>query len=123
MVLGRCPSARVEVVPGGENKGKHQHTGWRWFLEERTKGNTNIRQCLRKVTDGQFTAAVKVLSSSGAQHILDALCGEGSASATDLLKAITSVVNLWLAGRCPPILAEFVAYALLTPLLKLDNDI
>ncbi|GKB63527.1 hypothetical protein Tco_0919713 [Tanacetum coccineum] len=29
-----------------------------------------------------------------AQHILDALCGEGSASATDLLKAITSVVNL-----------------------------
>ncbi|GJR34774.1 hypothetical protein Tco_1210458 [Tanacetum coccineum] len=44
-----------------------------------------------------------------AQHILDALCGEGSATATDLLKAITSVVNLWSAGRCPPILAEFVA--------------
>ncbi|PWA80994.1 hypothetical protein CTI12_AA190310 [Artemisia annua] len=58
-----------------------------------------------------------------AQHILDALCGEGSATAADLLKAITSVVNLWLAGRCPTILAEFVASAPLTPLLKLDNGI
>ncbi|GJU04921.1 hypothetical protein Tco_1121351 [Tanacetum coccineum] len=151
------------------------------FMEERTTGNTNIKQCLRKVADGHFTAVVKVLSSSGlapycddtikaleakhpykppptmpsntfsepplvaeidcvfgciksfpegtscgrdglrAQHILDALCGEGSATATDLLKAITSFVNLWLAGRCPPILAEFVASAPLTPLLKPDN--
>ncbi|GKA97858.1 putative reverse transcriptase domain-containing protein [Tanacetum coccineum] len=39
------------------------------------------------------------------------------------LKAITSVVNLWLAGRCPPILAEFIASAPLTPLLKPDNGI
>nr|GEZ75801.1 putative reverse transcriptase domain-containing protein [Tanacetum cinerariifolium] len=31
-----------------------------------------------------------------AQHILDALCGEGSATATDLLKVITFVVNLWI---------------------------
>ncbi|GJV71945.1 hypothetical protein Tco_1491940 [Tanacetum coccineum] len=119
------------------------------FLEERATGNTNIRQCLRKVMDGHFTAAVKVLSSYGvapycddtikpldvkhsykplssipsntfsepplvveidsvfgciksfpkgtscgrdslrAQHILGSLCGEGSATATDLLKAIT----------------------------------
>ncbi|GJS71154.1 putative reverse transcriptase domain-containing protein [Tanacetum coccineum] len=153
------------------------------FPEERTKINTNIRQCLRKVADGHFMAAVKVLSSSivalycddtikaleakhpykpppsipsktfskptlvaeidsvfgciksfpkgtscgrdglRAQHILDALCGEGSATATDLLKAITSVVNLWLARRCPPILAEFVASAPLMPLLKPDNGI
>ncbi|GJQ98661.1 hypothetical protein Tco_0009800 [Tanacetum coccineum] len=153
------------------------------FLKERTKGNTNIRQCLRKVADGHFTAVVKVLSSSGvapycddtikaleanhpykpplsmpsktffepplvaqidnvfcciksflkgtlcgrdalrAQHILDALCGEGSATAIDLLKAITSVVNLWLAGRYPPILAKFVTFAPLTPLLKPDNRI
>ncbi|GKB85550.1 hypothetical protein Tco_0957822 [Tanacetum coccineum] len=35
------------------------------FMEERTTGNTNIKQCLRKVADGHFTAAVKVLSSSG----------------------------------------------------------
>ncbi|KAI3516021.1 hypothetical protein L1887_14929 [Cichorium endivia] len=121
-----------------------------------TSAKTNIRQCLRKVADGHFTAAVKVLCSSGvapytgdtikaledkhplrpppsmpgtifsepplvaefdsvlgciksfpkgtscgrdglrAQHILDALCGEGSAIAIDLLRAITAVVNLWL---------------------------
>ncbi|GJS12147.1 putative reverse transcriptase domain-containing protein [Tanacetum coccineum] len=58
-----------------------------------------------------------------AQHILDALCGEGSATATSLIMAITLVINLWLAGRCPPILAEFVASAPFTPLLKLDNGI
>ncbi|GJV11867.1 hypothetical protein Tco_1353408 [Tanacetum coccineum] len=120
---------------------------------------TNIKQCLRKVSDGHFTAAVKVLCSSGvapfgtdtltallakhpilpppvmpgslpsepplvvdvdnvlgciqsfpkgtscgrdglrAQHILDALCGEGSAIAVGLLKAISVVVNLLLEGR------------------------
>ncbi|KAI3721949.1 hypothetical protein L2E82_32969 [Cichorium intybus] len=58
-----------------------------------------------------------------AQHILDALCGEGSALATDLLRAITTVVNLWLGGRCPSVLAEFVASAPLTPLIKPDNGI
>ncbi|GKD29043.1 hypothetical protein Tco_1239821 [Tanacetum coccineum] len=58
-----------------------------------------------------------------AQHILDALCGEGSATVTDLLKAIMAVVNLWLARRCPPILAEFVASAPLMSLLKPDNGI
>nr|GEY08214.1 putative reverse transcriptase domain-containing protein [Tanacetum cinerariifolium] len=153
------------------------------FLEEGATGNTNIKQSLRKVADRHFTAAIKVLSSSGvasycddtikaleakhpyksppsmpsitfsepplvaeidsvfscikffpkgtscgrdglrAQHILDALCGEGSATVTDLLKVITSVVNLWLAGRCQPILAEFVASAPLTPLFKPDNGI
>ncbi|KAJ0900450.1 putative RNA-directed DNA polymerase [Helianthus annuus] len=33
------------------------------------------------------------------------------------------VVNLWLAGRCPASLAEFVASAPLTPLLKPDNGV
>ncbi|GJR10647.1 putative reverse transcriptase domain-containing protein [Tanacetum coccineum] len=153
------------------------------FLKKGTNDNTNIRQCLRKVADGHFTAVVKVLSSPGvapycddtikaleaknrykpppsmpsktfidptfvakidivigciklfpkgtscerdglrAQHILDAICGEGSATVTDLLKAITSVINVWLAGRCSPILAGFVASAPLTPLLKPDNGI
>nr|GEU60662.1 putative reverse transcriptase domain-containing protein [Tanacetum cinerariifolium] len=153
------------------------------FIEERTIGNTNIKQCLHKVADGHFTAAVKVLSSSGvapyyddtikaleakrpykppptmpsntfsvpplvaetdcifgclksfptgtsygrdglrAQHILDALRGEGSATAIDLLKTITSVINFWLARMCSPILAEFVASAPLTPLFKQDNGV
>lgn len=144
---------------------------------------SNVKQCLRKISDGHFTAAVKVLCSSGvapfgtdtltallakhpilpppvmpgslpsepplvvdvdsvlgciqsfpkgtscgrdglrAQHILDALCGEGSAIAVGLLKAISVVVNLLLEGRCPKVLAEFVASAPLTPLLKPDNGI
>jgi len=58
-----------------------------------------------------------------AQHLLDALCGEGSAVARDLLCAITLVVNLWLGGRCPLSLEEFVASAPLTPLLKPDGGI
>nr|GFB58274.1 putative reverse transcriptase domain-containing protein [Tanacetum cinerariifolium] len=41
------------------------------FLEERATGNTNIKQCLRKVTDGHFTAAVKVLSSFGVTPYCD----------------------------------------------------
>ncbi|GKA86632.1 hypothetical protein Tco_0808343 [Tanacetum coccineum] len=41
------------------------------FLEERVKGNTNIKQCLRKVADGYFTKAVKVLSSSGVAPYCD----------------------------------------------------
>ncbi|GKB80070.1 hypothetical protein Tco_0946965 [Tanacetum coccineum] len=116
---------------------------------------TNVKQCLRKVSDRHFTADVKVLCSSGvapfgtdnltallakhpilpppvisgslpsephlvvdvdnvlgciqsfpkgtscgreglrAQHILDALCGEGSAVVVGLLKAISMVVNLF----------------------------
>ena len=35
------------------------------FQDGRTKGNTNVRQCLRKVADGHFVTAVKVLCSSG----------------------------------------------------------
>ncbi|KAL6505584.1 hypothetical protein OROHE_022963 [Orobanche hederae] len=58
-----------------------------------------------------------------AQHILDALCGEGSTVSNDLLFAIALVVNLWLGGRCPMSLAEFVASAPLTPLLKPDGGI
>ncbi|GJR38451.1 putative reverse transcriptase domain-containing protein [Tanacetum coccineum] len=118
---------------------------------------TNVKQCLRKVSDWHFTAAVKVLCSSGvapfepplvvdvdsvlgciqsfpkgtscgrdglrAKHILDALCGEGSAIVVGFLKAISVVVNLLLEGRYPKVLAEFVACAPLTPLLKPDNRI
>nr|GFA26544.1 putative reverse transcriptase domain-containing protein [Tanacetum cinerariifolium] len=58
-----------------------------------------------------------------AQHIFDALCGEGSAIAVGLLKAIFVVVNLLLEGRCPKVLAEFMATAPLASLLKPDNVI
>ncbi|KAJ0549002.1 hypothetical protein HanIR_Chr08g0390151 [Helianthus annuus] len=143
--------------------------------ECRTEGDKdkdpNIKQCIRKVRDGHFTAAVKVLSSSGvaplcdstlkalidkhpvvappslppnphahptlvvddecvlkcirsfpkgtscgrdgmrAQHLLDAIGGEGSMASSGLLTTITEVVNLWLGGSCPKVLAEFVASA------------
>jgi len=58
-----------------------------------------------------------------AQHLLDVLCGEGSVVARDLLCAITVVVNLLLGGRYPLSLAEFVASAPLTRLLKPDSGI
>src|SRR6266487_829484 len=51
------------------------------------------------------------------------MCGEDSPVARDLLDAITLVVNLWLGGRCPVSLSEFVASAPLTPLLKPDGGI
>ncbi|GKD36590.1 hypothetical protein Tco_1252099 [Tanacetum coccineum] len=71
----------------------------------------NIRQCLRKVVDGHFMVAVKVLSSSGV-----APCSE--------IDSVFGCIKLFpKAGRCPPILAEFVASAPLTPLLKPDNGI
>ncbi|GJT84452.1 hypothetical protein Tco_1058794 [Tanacetum coccineum] len=140
-----CVGQRIDKSVDGSGSVSFSQGGGD-FLEERTKGNTNIRQCLRKVADGHFTTAVKVLSSSGVAPSCDdtikALEAKhpykpppfmpskafsepplGSATATDLLKVITSVVNLWLAGRCPPILAEFVASARLTPLLKPDNGI
>ncbi|XP_026383936.1 uncharacterized protein LOC113279455 [Papaver somniferum] len=46
------------------------------------------------------------------------MSGASAAIADDLLQSITGVVNLWLAGKCPPILGEIVASAPLTPLLK-----
>nr|GEV39463.1 reverse transcriptase domain-containing protein [Tanacetum cinerariifolium] len=52
-----------------------------------------------------------------AQHILDALCGEGPATATDLLKVITSGINLWLARSVEPVL-----HSVKSLLSKYHND-
>ncbi|XP_026392581.1 uncharacterized protein LOC113287919 isoform X1 [Papaver somniferum] len=52
------------------------------------------------------------------QHLLDAMSGTTAAVDDDLLQSIAGVVNLWLTGLCPPILGEYVANALLIPLLK-----
>lgn len=135
----------------------------------------NTVQCKRKINDGHYAAAVKILASSGVallnkttkdalidehprgpslvlgggeveplvassdivlrclksfpkgtscgkdglreQHLQDILGGDVS---LDLLGLITKVVNLWVAGKCPRVLGEFVASAPLTPLLKPD---
>ncbi|XP_026417474.1 uncharacterized protein LOC113312957 [Papaver somniferum] len=46
------------------------------------------------------------------------MSGASAAIEDDLLQSITGVLNLWLAGKCPSILGEFVYSAPLTPLLK-----
>ncbi|XP_021743396.1 uncharacterized protein LOC110709482 [Chenopodium quinoa] len=132
----------------------------------------------RKICDGHYTAAVRVLSSSGvapyndatladlqskhptspapslpdilvdglhlvttfvvaldriksfprgtscgrdglrAQHLLDCLSGAAVAVSDELVDSISAVVNLFLAGKCPMELGEYIASAPLTPLVK-----
>ncbi|XP_074347445.1 uncharacterized protein LOC141686301 [Apium graveolens] len=58
-----------------------------------------------------------------AQHLLDILGGAASAVADDQLGSITGVVNLFLSGKCPTQLGEFIVSAPLTPLVKLGGGI
>ncbi|KAJ0542228.1 putative reverse transcriptase domain, exostosin [Helianthus annuus] len=194
---GQCLSIQRALSQWGDHEGfgiliqslfaqpvKEGPEGFKKMSNKKSEdGSSNVKQCLRKVADGHFTAAVKVLCSSGvapldkktmkalvdkhpcmppptmpaflpsephlvaetdsvlgciksfpkgtscgrdglrAQHLLDALCGEGSVIAVSLLRAISAVVNLFLRGGCPRSLAEFIASAPLTPLLKPDNGI
>ncbi|XP_026448577.1 uncharacterized protein LOC113348896 [Papaver somniferum] len=52
------------------------------------------------------------------QHLLDAFSGAAAVISDELLHSIACVVNLWLSGKCPPSLVEFIASAPLIPLLK-----
>ncbi|GKD22520.1 hypothetical protein Tco_1224223, partial [Tanacetum coccineum] len=145
--------------------------------EDLDLGEQNIKQCKRKICDGHYTAAVRVLSSFGvapyndatledlkskhpfkpapslphtqidhhhliasppvvldriksfprgtsrgrdglrAQHLLDCLSGAAVAISDELVSSITLVVNLFLEGKCPKILGEYIASAPLTPLV------
>ena len=58
-----------------------------------------------------------------AQHLMDILGGAASVIADDLLVSITGVVNLFLSGKCPSQLGEYIASAPLTPLVKPGDDI
>lgn len=58
-----------------------------------------------------------------AQHLLDALSGSAAAVSEELLTSIAGVVNLWLSGRCPTALGEYIVSAPLTPLLKPDGGL
>ncbi|GKB94938.1 hypothetical protein Tco_0981075, partial [Tanacetum coccineum] len=138
----------------------------------------NIKQCKRKICDGHYTAAVRVLSSSGvapyndatledlktkhpfkpplslphisidhhylvaspavvldiiksfprgtscwrdglcAQHLMDCLSGAAVVISDELVSFITQVVNLFLDGKCPNTLGEYIVSAHLTPLVK-----
>lgn len=53
-----------------------------------------------------------------AQHLVDALSGAAARVTYELVFSITGVVNLWLAGKCPNSLGEYIASAPFTPLLK-----
>nr|GEZ94088.1 hypothetical protein [Tanacetum cinerariifolium] len=138
----------------------------------------NVVQCKCKMGDGYFTAAIKVLMSSGvalstpdtlheleakhlyappmtlsssplgvdalsvykdlvlnrirsfpkgtlcshdglrAQHLMDILGGDAFAIVDDLLGSITGAVNMFLSGKCPSILGEYIAGVPLTLLVK-----
>ncbi|GJX99628.1 hypothetical protein Tco_0356647 [Tanacetum coccineum] len=58
-----------------------------------------------------------------AQHLADILEGAASMVADDMLGSITGVVNLFLSGKCPSQLGEFIASAPLTPLVKLGGGL
>ena len=53
-----------------------------------------------------------------AQHLLDCFSGAAVANSEELIDSITHVVNLFLDGKCPRALGEFIASAPLTPLIK-----
>ncbi|GJR24240.1 hypothetical protein Tco_0972767 [Tanacetum coccineum] len=138
----------------------------------------NLKQYKRKICDGHYTTAVRVLSSSGvapyndatlqelktkhpfmsapslldshidhhhliasqdvvldmiksfprgtscgrdglrAQHLMDCLSGAALAISDKLDSSITQVVNLFLEGKCPTMLGEYIANAPLTLLVK-----
>ncbi|GJR84358.1 hypothetical protein Tco_0155143 [Tanacetum coccineum] len=53
-----------------------------------------------------------------AQHLMDCLSGAAVAIFDELVSSITQVVNLFLDGKCPNRLGEYIASAPLTPLVK-----
>ncbi|GJT42990.1 hypothetical protein Tco_0951705 [Tanacetum coccineum] len=53
-----------------------------------------------------------------AQHLIDCLSGAAVAISDELVSYITQVVNLFLEGKCPMMLGEYIASAPLTPLVK-----
>ncbi|GJS87973.1 hypothetical protein Tco_0770609 [Tanacetum coccineum] len=53
-----------------------------------------------------------------AQHLIDYLSGAAVAISDEVIASITQVVNLFLDGKCLKMLGEYIASALLTPLVK-----
>ncbi|GKD50669.1 hypothetical protein Tco_1279645, partial [Tanacetum coccineum] len=53
-----------------------------------------------------------------AQHLVDCLSGAAVAISDELVSSITQVVNLFLDGKCPMRLGEYIASAPLIPLVK-----
>nr|GFA26363.1 hypothetical protein [Tanacetum cinerariifolium] len=53
-----------------------------------------------------------------AQHLMDCLSGAAMAISDELVSSITQVFNLFLDGKCPKMLGEYISSAPLTPLVK-----
>ncbi|GJX01403.1 hypothetical protein Tco_0185316 [Tanacetum coccineum] len=110
----------------------------------------NIKQYKRKIYDGHYTtpdipidshhliASPTIVldrlksfprgTSCGwdrlrAQHLMDCLSRADIAISDKLVSFITQVVNLFLDGKCPKLLGEYIASAPLTPLVKPGNGI
>ncbi|GJR01945.1 putative reverse transcriptase domain-containing protein [Tanacetum coccineum] len=58
-----------------------------------------------------------------AQHLMDCLSGAAVSISDKLVSSITQVVNLFLDGKCPMSLGEYIASAPLTPLVELGGGI
>lgn len=168
-----CVSLVLDLLSANDLLSKHKV-----LSKNKNPDDISLKLCRRKLSQGSYTAAIRVLTSNGvapstdatlsdlqlkhplapppvlptvtfevdaasassdmvlnrirsfsrgtaccrdglhAQHLLDALSGPAAAMADELLASITAIVNLLLAGKCPPQLGKFIASAPLTPLLK-----
>ncbi|KAL8121383.1 hypothetical protein AgCh_018206 [Apium graveolens] len=119
-------------------------TSTRRLQKSRNFEEANLFRCKRKLADGHFTAAIKVLTSSDlapdtpdtlteleskhpfvpSQVLISSLIGVDALHIhKDLVldhirSSIMGVVNLFLSGKCPAQLGEFIASAPLTSLVK-----
>ncbi|GJX22647.1 hypothetical protein Tco_0227092 [Tanacetum coccineum] len=58
-----------------------------------------------------------------AQHLMDCLSGAAIAIYDELVSSIIQVVNIFLEGKCPNMLGEYIASAPLTSLVKPSGGI
>nr|GEZ57752.1 hypothetical protein [Tanacetum cinerariifolium] len=72
----------------------------------------NLKQCTSYGRDGLR-----------AQHLMDCLSGAAVAILDELVSSVTQVMNLFLDGKCPMKLGEYIASSPLTPLVKPDGGI
>ncbi|GJY00021.1 hypothetical protein Tco_0357039 [Tanacetum coccineum] len=108
--------------------------------EDLDLGERNIKQCMRKICDSHYTAAVRVLSSSCVAPYNHATLEDLKtkhpfkpapsllhlpidshhliASPAILVSSITQAMNLFLDGKCPKLLGEYIDSAPITPLVK-----
>ncbi|GJV84784.1 hypothetical protein Tco_1524682 [Tanacetum coccineum] len=93
----------------------------------------NMVQCKRKLGDGHFNAAIKVLTSAGVapstpdtlyEHpYTPSLPWDAFAITDDLLGSITGVFNMFRSRNCPSKLGEYITNVHLTPLVKPSGGI